>query len=272
MLERQGELRQSRPALNTAARMTLLLPVLQGALQVGVLHAETWLLLLSLEGLLISWLAAQQFIRPSAENRLAGLLVGCVNALALAACGLFLGSHLFWITGLFWFFPVLVLVVRPTVRTTLRRAWLGFLLPFLLAFAAAGVARAGMELSRTEADPARRALLLDAAWAGLQVRGSNGTERALLRLRQAQARFALREYEAACRLADDGLFQRDRLLRAVPVSSIGSDVVESLLRLKAQAFYNHAWDKDAEIYTPIRDDALAPESLADPDARVRWGW
>ena len=44
------------------------------------------------------------------------------------------------------------------------------------------------------------------------------------------------------------------------------------MRVKAQSFYNHRWDKDGKIYMPIQTGPLDEESLTDPTTSVRWGW
>ncbi|MCB9933681.1 MAG: hypothetical protein H6841_09690 [Planctomycetes bacterium] len=269
---RRIALRQHRDALKAAARMVLLLPGLQAALLVGVLHAELWMLLLGLEGTLIAWLAAGQLSRPTPESRLIGFGIALLNVVLLSAVGLFLGSHLYWVTGLLGILPVVYLVFSRTGARTLKLAWVAYVLPLLLAALACGAGRAAMELSENETDPALRGSELQLAWYALAVRGGNGTERALLRLRQAQAAFEAGDYEAAWQLADDGLYDGRRQLRAIPASLIGADLVESLLRVKAQAFYNARWDKDGNIYQPITPEPLGEDSAKDPTVSLRWGW
>jgi hypothetical protein len=92
-----------------------------------------------------------------------------------------------------------------------------------------------------------------------------------LRLRQAQAAFAARDYPAAFAFAHDGAYDARGNSR-VPATPIGQDLLDTLLRLKAQAFYNHAWQRDEGVRMSLAGDALPPQTLADPAVRVRWGW
>ena len=265
-------LRQHRDALKAAARMVLVLPALQAGLLVGVLKGEAWMMLLGLEGLLIAWLAAGQLSRPTPESKLIGFGIALLNAVLLSAVGLFLGSHLFWVTGVLAMLPVTALVVSATGARTVKLAWLAFGAPLLLVVLASGAGRVAIELSKSERDPVQRGRELQVAWYALQFRGGTGTERALLRLRQAQAAFEAGDFKAAWEFADDGLYDDRRLLRAIPASLIGSDLVESLLRLKAQAFYNHAWGKQGEIYQPITPEPLDEATATDPTVKLKWGW
>lgn len=269
---RRLALRQHRDALKASARMVLALPALQAALLVGVLKAETWMLLLGLEGLLIAWLAAGQLSRPAAESKLIGFGIALLNAVLLSAVGVFLGSQLFWVTGLLAMLPVTALLFLKTGARTVKLAWLAWLLPLLLVALACGAGRAAIEMSKSETDPVLRGRELQVAWYALLFRGGNGTERAMLRLRQAQAAFEAGDYDAAWQYADDGLYDDRRQLRAIPASLIGSDLVESLLRMKAQAFYNHAWGKQGEIYQPITPEPQDQETATDPTVKLKWGW
>jgi hypothetical protein len=272
MALRRVVMRQNPRALKAASRMVLALPLFQAGLLVGVLKAETWMLLLGLEGLLIAWLAAGQLSRPHPESKLMGYGIALLNIGLLSAVGLFLGSHVFWVTGLIGLVPISVLVFRVTGGRTVRLAWIGFIAPLLLVslFCAAG--RVALMHSVSIDDPASRRLHLDIAWHALHLRGGNGTERALMRLRQAQAAMQAGEYEAAWRYADDGAFEGNRLVRPIPASPIGQDLLDSLLRIKAQAFYNKTWGKDGQIYTPVAADPLPDDLRTHPDIDVRWGW
>ena len=220
-------LHQHRDALKAASRMVLALPLLQSALLVGVLNAELWMLLLGLEGFLIAWLAAAQLSRPNPESKLLGYSVALMNAVLLGAAGIFLGSNVYWLTGLLGMLPVTLLVFRVTGKGTVKLAWLLFAAPLLLLFIGAGVGRAAIEMSKSESDPAARSTELEVAWVAFQVRGGSGTERALLRLRQAQAAFDEGEFERAFDFADDGVFDPDRRMRGIPQSAIGQDLLDS---------------------------------------------
>ncbi|MBZ0134907.1 MAG: hypothetical protein K8I27_00875 [Planctomycetes bacterium] len=269
---RRMTLRQNRAALKAASRMVLVLPLIQVALLVGVLKGETWMLLLGLEGLMIAWLATGQLSRPNPESKLLGYGLAVLNTGLLGAVGLFLGSHVFWVVGLLGLLPVTALVFRATGARTIRHAWLAYVAPLLLLALFCGAGRATLIHSETLEDPHSRRVHLDIAWYALQLRGANGTERALMRLRQAQAAFAEQDYESAYRYADDGAFDGGRFIRPIPVSLIGQDLLDSLLRVKAQSHYNRRWGKHGTIFTPIAPDPLPAEILADPKAAVRWGW
>ncbi|MCA8913786.1 MAG: hypothetical protein KDB90_00140 [Planctomycetes bacterium] len=265
-------LHQHRDALKASSRMVMALPVIQVALLVGVLNGEFWLLLLGLEGGLIAWLAASQISRPTPESKVIGFGIALLNTVLLSVTGIFLGSQVFWVTGLLGIVPVIYLLFSNTGRHTLKLAWLLYIGPLLIltAFAAAG--RVALQKSESEQDPAKRGTELQVAWCAMLLRGGNGTERALMRLRQAQTAFAAGEYEAAYEFADDGIYTGDRRLRAIPASLIGTDLLDSLMRVKAQSFYNHRWGKDGQIYMPIKPEPLDEESLTDPTTSVRWGW
>ena len=265
-------LHQHRDALKAASRMVLVLPVLQVALLVGVLNAELWLLLLGIEGGLIAWLASSQLVRPNPESKLMGFGIAVLNTALLSLTGVFLGSQVFWVTGVLGLLPVIFLLFRATGKHTIKLAWLMFIGPLLLIFSFATAGRVAIRMSETETDPARRNVQLEVAWYALLLRGGNGTERALLRLRQAQTAFANGEYRAAYEFADDGLYSNDRRLRAIPESLIGSQLLDTLMRVKAQSFYNSRWNKDGNIYVQIKPEPLDEESLTDPTTSVRWGW
>ncbi len=265
-------LRQHPAALKAALRMLLLLPLFQAAILVGILHAERWLLFLCAEGLLIAWLAASQLSRPNPESRLIGYGIGVLNIGALAAVGAFLGVPVLWLTGALALIPFTWLVLVPTRAHTVKAGWAGFFLPLVLLATFAGYGRLALEESRTEVDPAARSGQLDAAWDAMLLRGFNDTERALLRLRQGQAAFAIGEYERAFWFANDGMQDDEGVLRPIPRSSIGQELLESLIMLKAQAFYNQRWDKSDHARTPIEAQALPPELLAHEHAKVKWGW
>lgn len=269
---RRVKLRQNRAALKAASRMVLLLPIVQAGLLVGVLNEAPWMLLLGLEGLLIAWLSAGQLARPNPESKLMGYGIALMNSILLGAVGLFLGSHIFWLVGVIGMIPVTALVFRETRAASVRRAWIKFLAPLLLLglFCIAG--RVALTHSVGLQDAASRETHLQVAWYAFQLRGGNGTERALLRLRMAQAAFENADYAAAYAYADDGAFDSQRFVRPIPVSSIGQDLLDSLLRLKAQAFYNERWGKSGTIFTPIAPDALPDEILQEPEVAVRWGW
>lgn len=269
---RRVKLRQNRAALKAASRMVLIIPVVQVALLVGVLNEALWMLLLGLEGFLIAWLAAGQLARPHPESKLMGYGIALMNSVLLGAVGLFLGSHVFWLVGLLGMIPVTVLVSRVTGAKTVKRSWIAFALSLtlLIVFCAAG--RVALMHSRGMEDAESRRMHLQVAWYAFQIRGGSGTERALMRLRQAQAAFEVGDYESAYRLADDGAFDGERYIRPIPVSPIGQDLLDSLLRVKAQAYYNHRWGKQGEIMTPIANDELPTDLLHDPEVDVRWGW
>lgn len=263
--------RQSRHALVAAGTIAVALPVIQALLLVAVLDAEWWQGLLGLEGLVISLLARAQFRRASMESKLLGYGISLVNAAALGAIGMALGGHLFWVTGLVGMAAITWLTFSVTGAKTVRRVVAGFLLATLLLAGACGLARYGLVASAAQPDPAVRATLLDAAWAGLQLRGGNGTERALLRLRQAQAAFEGGRYQRAFELAHDGAFDSNGSSR-VPASAIGQGLLDSLLRIKSQAYYNARWEKAEQIWMPIKNDPLPPEFLAEESVRAKWGW
>jgi hypothetical protein len=272
MALRRIRLRQNPKALKAAARMVLLLPLLQSALLVGILKAETWMLLLGLEGLLIAWLAATQLSRPTPESKLTGYGIAVLNTCLLGAAGLFLGSNVYWVTGLIGLAPVTWLVFSVTGRNTVKLAWAAYVIPLLLVLLVAATGRWALISSESEPDPQARRSQLAAAWYVMLLRGANGNERGLLRLRQAQAAFEASDYEAAYALADDGLYYADRRLRPFPESLIGADLIDSLIMIKAQAFYNHHWDKQDQIRTPIQAGPLDEEALTDKNGPVRWGW
>jgi hypothetical protein len=265
-------LKQHPAAMKAAGRLLLVLPFVQAALLVGILDAEPWMLLLSAEGLLIAWLAASQLKRPSPENRLIGFGVGVVNMGAVSAIGAFLDVPILWITGLLALLPFCWLLLRPTRPRTIAASWTVFAIPLLVLLAFTAYARAALERSNTETSPQARLMQLGAAWHGLLLRGGNGTERALLRLRQAQAAFEAGYYDAAFRYADDGVRNNRGGMRGIPDSPLGELLVDSLLGYKAQSFYNQRWDKDGPAQAPIREESLSDELLHHPSARVRWGW
>ncbi len=265
-------LRQHPAAMKAAGRLLLVLPFVQAALLVGILDAEPWMLLLSAEGLLIAWLAASQLKRPSPENRLIGFGVGVVNVGAVSAVGAFLSVPVLWITGLLALAPFCWLLLRPTRQRTVAISWAAFVIPLLVLLVFAGYTRAALERSHSETNPQARLMQLSAAWHGLLLRGGNGTERALLRLRQAQAAFEAGYYEAAFHFADDGLRYDHGGMRGIPDSPLGGLLVDSLLGYKAQAFYNQRWEKEAPAQAPIQQEAISAELLHHPAASVRWGW
>lgn len=272
MVLRRVSLRQHPAALKAAARLLMLLPLVQGAILVGILNAELWLLLLCAEGLLIAWLASSQLSRPTPESRLIGYGIGVLNIGAVAAVGAFLGVPLLWITGVVAMLPFSWLVLRPTGPHTVKAGWAMFALPMFILAAFAGFGRLSLEQSKSEEDPASRASQLAAAFDALRLRGGNPTERALLRLRQAQAAYQAGDYERAFELANDGMQYPGGELRGIPKSPVGQDLIESLIRLKAQSFYNARWDKTGEMSTLIPQGRLEDEDLAHHNARVRWGW
>lgn len=269
---RRVSLHQHRDALKSASRMVLALPVIQGILLVGIFNAEYWMLLLGLEGLVIAWLAASQLSRPNPESKLIGFGVALMNALVLGAVGIFLSSHIYWVTGIIGMIPVVWLVFAATGKRTVRLAWVLFVVPLLALLMAAGVARYDLELSKTETDPAKRATELQVVWLAFQVRGGNGSERALLRLRQAQTAFELERYDEAFEYANDGVFMRGSYMRGIPQSVIGQDLLDSLLRLKAQSYYNNRWQKNERIDMIIGPEPLDPETLSEESVNVRWAW
>lgn len=265
-------LRQHPRALKAAAYILLLLPVAQAGILVGVLNAEPWLLLLCAEGMLIALLAHSQLKSPTIENRLIGFGIGVLNIVALSVVGAFLGAPVLWITGIIALLPFSWLLLKPTGRHTLRFAWAAMLLPLVLLAGIAGFMRFSVEQSRSEEDPDARLRYLNAAWDGLHLRGYNGTERALLRLRQAQAAFEAGSYELAFHLAHDGIQDKHGEYRPIPVGMFGDGLLDSLIRLKAQAYYNARWGKSAAIGTQIGTEPLREDWLKHPDARVLWGW
>ncbi|MBK8207969.1 MAG: hypothetical protein IPK87_14425 [Planctomycetes bacterium] len=265
-------LRQHPAALKSASRILLLLPFVQAAILVGILDAERWLLFLCAEGLLIAWLASSQLSRPNPESRLIGYGIGVLNVGALAAVGAFLGVPVLWLTGALALLPFSWLVLVPTRARTVKAGWAAFVLPLLLLATFAGYGRLALEKSRTEGDPAARSGQLDAAWDAMRLRGFNDTERALLRLRQGQTAFATGDYDRAFWFANDGMQNDEGVLRPIPRSSIGQELLESLIMLKAQAYYNRRWDKADDARTPIEPEALPPELLAHEHAKVKWGW
>lgn len=269
---RRVAMRQQPLALKTAGRMVLLLPVFQALVQVLVLKSEMWQGLLALEGLLIGWLAASQLSRPDPENRWLGFGVAMLNIGILAAAGVVIGGHLYWISGLAVAIPVGWLVIAPTGKRTVLLAWIGLAVPMLLLLAVSGMARLSLEMSRTETDPASRVSQLDRAFIGLQLRGHNGAERALLRLRQSQAAQEAGDHEAAWHYADDGLFEGNRQFRAIPQSFFAQDLIESLLRMKAISYYNARWDRNDRMRMIIGADPLSEEQVNEPASPIRWGW
>lgn len=264
-------LRQHPRALALAGNLALALPLAQVALLVGVLKAEWWQGLLGLEGMVIALLASSQFRRAGVESRLVGYGIALINAAALGAIGLVLGGHLLWITGAIGMAAITWLVFAPTRVRTVRAVATTFMAVMLLLAAGCGYARYTLETSRTEPEPARRAAQLQVAWLALLLRGGNGTERALLRLRQAQAAFAGSQFDAAFAFAHDGGFDSHGGSR-VPATAIGADLLDSLLRIKAQAYYNARWHKQDRIWVPIASDPLPQEVLGEESVQVRWGW
>lgn len=265
-------LRQHPDALKAAARMALVMPVLQMIALVPILNVEIWNLLLGAEGLLIGSLAAGQLSSSEPESRLVGFGVAVFNTLALSVLGVFLGSHLFWITGLFSIVPITFLAIRQTRKKTIKRAWFVFCSMWLVVILLACVGRAALEISSSTEQSETRSQALDVAWVAFQIRGGHGTERGLFRLRQAQTAFADEDYAKAFKHANDGLQDSNGIARTLPESDLGRDVLTSLLRIKAQAFYNNTWNKDKQIFTPIEPEPLAKEALEADDVRVRWGW
>ncbi len=268
-LLRGQQLRQSPLALKAAGRMVLMLPVLQVALLVGLLNAEPWLALLGLQGLLLGALAHNQFARQDAQYRFVGLGLTLVNMLALAMIGLFVGSHVFWISALVALIPILALVLLPTKPQSVKLAWAAYLLAFAILLGLCGAARFCIETAAND-EPAARRLKLSVAWMAYAARGGNGTERALLRLRMAQAAFADEAYEAAFEYADDGLRYEDGRWRDLPASPLAEPLFQSQLNVKAQAFYNAAWNKNDPSKTQIKPEPLDTSTLS--ECRVKWGF
>jgi hypothetical protein len=269
---RRATLRQHPAALKAAARMMLALPLVQGFILVALFLSEPWLLLVAAEGLLIALLAASQLKRPTPENRLIGYGVALANLLAVGGAGLFLSAYALTFTSLAALFPVTLLVFAPTGRRTLAGGWVCYAMPLLVIAVLAGFSRAQLSAAATELDAPARMKQLAWAWAGLQVRGGNGTERALLRLRQAQAAMAAGDWERAFGWAHDGVFRPEGDLRRIPESAIGADLLESLLRVKAQAHYNRRWQRAEIIQTRIGAEPVDAELLREVRAAVRWGW
>ncbi|CAG0992558.1 hypothetical protein ARNL5_03357 [Anaerolineae bacterium] len=268
-LLRGQQLRQSPLALKAAGRMVLMLPVLQVALLVGLLNAEPWLALLGLQGLLLGALAHNQFARQDAQYRFVGLGLTLVNMLALAMIGLFVGSHVFWISALVALFPILALVLLPTKPQSVKLAWAAYLLAFAILLGLCGAARFCIETAAND-EPAARRLKLSVAWMAYAARGGNGTERALLRLRMAQAAFADEAYEAAFEYADDGLRYEDGRWRDLPASPLAEPLFQSQLNVKAQAFYNAAWNKNDPYRATIKPEPLDTSTLS--ECGVKWGY
>ncbi|MHC4840657.1 MAG: hypothetical protein ACYTDT_06775 [Planctomycetota bacterium] len=264
--------RQTPQALKTAATMSLLMPVLQMIILVPILNVEIWILLLGAEGLLIGWLAAAQLGSPEPESRLVGFGVAVLNTLALSIVGGFLGSQVFWVTSVMSILPVIVLVLSRTGEHTVARAWLVFKLSWVVMILLAAGARASMEVSSTDIDASVKSWTLDVSFVALQVRGSNGTERALLRLRQAQTAFDDGRYDEAFEFANDGLQDKRGASRGVPTSDLANGLLNSLLRMKAQAFYNGRWNKSDAVHTPIKHGPLPDEELDGENVSIRWGW
>lgn len=271
MMLKRIAVRQDPRALIAAGRIALVLPLLQTILLVVVLNAELWQALLGLEGLVISALAYGQFRRGQIENKFIGYGIALLNAAALGAVGLALRGHLLWVTGLIGMLALTWLVFVPTRPGTVRNAWLAFVLPMLLLVAACGFARFAMWTSETASDVASRRPYLTVGWYAFALRGGNGTERALLRLRQAQASFAAGEYASAFELAHDGAYDSQGKSQ-VPATAIGAELLESLLRIKAQSHYNDRWHKDEQIWMPINVDPLPAEARTDATVKLRWGW
>lgn len=268
-LLRGPELRQSPQALKAAGRMVLLLPLIQIALLVGLLNAETWLALLGLEGLLLGALAHNQLSRNDAQYRFVGLGLAVVNMLALAFIGLFVTSHVFWISALVALMPILALVLLPTRPHSIKLAWAFYGIAFAMLLGLAGAARYCVESAAGD-EPAARRMKLSVAWVALVARGGNGTERALLRLRMAQAAFADQAYDAAFEYADNGLRYEDGRWRDLPANNLAEPLFQSQLNVKAQAFYNAAWNKNDPYRSTIKVEALDASTLS--ECRVKWGF
>ena len=268
-LLRGQKLNQSPQALKAAGRMVLLLPLLQVALLVGLLNAEPWLALLGLQGLLLGALAHNQLARHDAQYRFVGLGLSLVNMVALSMIGLFVSSHVFWISALVALLPILALVVLPTKPHSVKLAWATYVLAFTILLGLAGAARFCIETAAND-DPAARRLKLSVAWVAFVARGGNGSERALLRLRMAQAAFADQAYDAAFGYADEGLRYEDGRWRDLPASPLAEPLFQSQLNVKAQAFYNAAWNKNDPSKTQIKPEPLDTSTLS--ECRVKWGF
>lgn len=271
VMDRPSAPSQPEVALAAAGQMVLLLPIIQMLLLVGVLKAEPWQVLLGLEGLLMAWLARSQYRRVTREGKIAGFGIAILNAVAMGIAGIALGGHLLWLTGAAGMAAVAWLTFRPTGGRTIGHAWLGYSGSLLLVTLLCIACRAALELSSGGSEPAARARMLGFAWTGYHLRGGSGTERALLRLRQAQAAFEAADYSAAFAFAHDGAMNEKGGSR-VPATAVGEGLLDSLLRVKAQAHYNGTWEKNDGITTAIGPEPLPAETLADPTVRVRWGW
>lgn len=264
-------MRQHPAALRAAGRMAVILPLAQTLLLLGLLHAPLWQGLLGAEGFVVALLAASQLSRGNLESKFIGYGIALLNTAALGVVGIVLGGHLFWICGLISILPITWLCFGVTGARTVRRGWLAFAIPLVLLAGACGVGRYALEASSNQPDPATRQWQLDAAWAAFALRGGNGTERAVLRLRQAQAAFDAGDYDRAFACAHDGAFDATGRSR-VPASEIGADLLDSLMRLKAQAFYNQRWGKTDRIWLPIKADPLPPELLHTGSLDITWAW
>ncbi len=267
-LLRGPQLRQSPQALKAASRMVLFLPLLQTALLVGVLNSELWLGLLGLEGLLMGALASSQLSQRDAQYRLLGLGMAFVNTLALAGFGLFVGSHAFWISGVIGFLPAMALVLLPTGPRTVKASWAAYIFAFALLFGGAGFARFCVETAGDD-DVASRRMKLEFAWAAFVVRGGNGTERALLRLRMAQAAFAENEFEAAFAYADDGLRYKDGRWRDLPATALAEPLFQAQLNVKPRPSTT-LHGTSAILRAPIKPEPLDTSTLS--ECRVKWGF
>ncbi len=264
--------RQTPQALKAAGRMALALPLIQAFLAVAAMNAEYWQALLGLEGLLIGALAANQLAQRDMQYRLLGLGIAWVNGIALSVIGLFLGSHLFWITGLAGLAPISWLVLSPTTGRSVTLAWAAYALILTLLLGAAGFARYCVETAPEESGVASRRFKLDIAWGAFTLRGGNSTERAMLRLRMAQTAFEVEDWESAFVLADDGLAFPDRRSRAIADSPIAEHVLRSLLLVKSVAYYNRTWGKSEPVETPVKSAPLDDETRNHPQVRLRWGY
>lgn len=264
--------RQTPQALKAAGRMALTLPLTQALLAVAVLNAEYWQALLGLEGLLIGALAANQLAQRDMQYRLLGLGIAWVNGIALSIIGLFLGSHLFWVTGLCGLAPITWLVLSPTTKRSVILAWAAYALVMALMFGAAGFARYCAETAPHESDLAARRFKLEVAWGAWTLRGGNSTERAMLRLRMAQTAFEAGDWESAFDWADDGLAYPDRRSRAIAESPLAEHVLRSLLLVKSVAYYNRTWGRSEPVETPVKTTPLDDETRNHPKVRLRWGY
>lgn len=264
-------MRQHPAALRAAGRMAVILPLAQALLLLGLLRAPLWQGLLGAEGLVVALLAASQLSRGNLESKFIGYGIALLNTAALGVVGVVLGGHLFWICGLIALLPITALCFIATGARTVRRAWLAFVIPLALLAGACGFGRYALEASPVQPDPATRQWQLDAAWAAFALRGGNGTERALLRLRQAQAAFDASDYTRAFDCAHDGAFDAKGRSR-VPASEIGADLLDSLMRIKAQAYYNQRWGKADRIWLPIKGDPLPPELRHTGTLEINWAW